>query len=462
MLLDELQRYAAADMLPMHMPGHKRNGAAFPWLERLGCGLDLTELPGFDNLNDPQGLFRALETRAASLWGAKDCLCLVGGSTAGLLAAVRTALNAGGSLLLFRGSHRSVYHAAELVGAPLYYLTPSTDPRLGVWRSVAPASVEQALCTHPDVHLVCLTSPTYEGVCSDLPAIAKICHAHGALLLVDAAHGAHFGFGAFPQSAVQSGADLVVQSLHKTLPALTQTALLYRCSDRVDGALLRHNVTIFQSSSPSYLLAASIDGCVDYLAREGDAAADRWLAALSDFRAKLTDLQHLALDFDTDGVFARDPSKIVLRTDRTTCSGAHLADLLRERFRVELEASAGNYALAMTGMGDTAASLDRFARALREADRLCAPGCAPPPVDFGQLPVSRALPGEALRAPGRFRAPSDAIGRVSGEYVWLYPPGAPLFLPGEVLDERLLSLLQTGADLRSTRGGLPDRIFCAE
>ncbi len=453
---EKLQSYAASDALPMHMPGHKRNAAAFPWLADLGCRLDITEIDGFDDLNAPQGLFRDMEARAARLWGAEQSVCLVNGSTAGVLAAVRAALEAGGALLMARGCHRSVYHAAELAGAAVYYLVPPTDPLLGTWGPVSARAVAAALDAHPDIRLVAVTSPTYEGVMSDIAAIAAACHERGALLFVDEAHGAHLGFGGFPAGAVCQGADLVVQSLHKTLPSLTQTAVLHIQGGRIDPADVRRNAAMVQSSSPSYLLSASIDGCLRYLEAEGNAAADRWLAALERFYAAADRLR--ALRLWRGGGAKHDPSKLVISAAGAGIDGAALMARLRQRYRIELEMAAGPYALAMTGMGDTDASLTRLAEALADIDAGLIPA-EPAPARPFVLPERRMDARAALTAPGESVPAADALGRISGEYVWAYPPGAPLIVPGEVLDRAVLDSVAGGVNIRSTRGGAPERFF---
>lgn len=458
MLLDKLKDYTASDVLPMHMPGHKRMVERFPWLAELGCGLDITEIDGFDNLNDPQGLFRDLELRAARLWGARESVCLVNGSTAGVLAAVRTALERGGELLLSRGCHKSVYHGAELTGAVTRYLTPEIDQDIGIWGPVTAKEVARKLEAYPNVRLVTVTSPTYEGVISDVAAIAQVCHSAGVPLLVDEAHGAHLGFGGFPDSAVRCGADLVVHSLHKTLPSLTQTAILHIGGDLIDPADVRRNTAIVQSSSPSYLLTASIDGCVSYLEREGEAAAGQWFAALRDFYGSLCDLKNLSLLH----MRHRDPSKLVISTAGTDMTGRNLMALFRDRFRIELEMAAGQYVVAMTGMGDTAKTLTRFAEAIRAADAMCRKTGAEPVKKTFSLPEQKMIISKALTAKGGFRELKAAIGKISGEYVWAYPPGAPLLVPGERIDAAAIEALAAEENLRSTRRGLPKMIFCVD
>lgn len=460
MLLKKLKDYSASGALPMHMPGHKRNVEAFPWLLGIGGGLDITEINGFDNLNDPQGLFRELEDRVARLWGARESICLVNGSTSGVLSAVRAVMERGGELLMVRGSHKSVYHAAEICAAEVHYIVPRVDRELGIWCSVTAEDVAKALDEHPNIRLVAITSPTYEGVISDIRSIAEVCHKRGVPLFVDEAHGAHLGFGSFPESAVKCGADIVVQSLHKTLPCLTQTAVLHVCGELVDPSDVRRNAAMFQSSSPSYLLSASIDACVGYLEHEGNDAAERWLAALRGFGEKVRGLENLRIWSGGDGVFARDPSKIVISTVGTDMDGAALMRLLRERFSIELEMAYGSYALAMTGMGDTEASLSRLADAVISADKMCRKACKQTTVRGFRLPEKRMPAHEAVSARGEFVDIKRAMGRISGEYVWAYPPGVPIIVSGEVIGENVIKTVLTDKSLHSTRGQLPDRIFC--
>lgn len=457
-LLEKLKLYAASGMLPMHMPGHKRS-AAFPWLAELGCAMDITEIDGFDNLNDPRGLFRDMERRAARLWGADESVLLVNGSTGGVLAAIYAALRPGGELLMARGCHKSVYHAAELLDATVHYLAPRPVPELGFWGSVTAEEVAAALDAHPAVGLVAVTSPTFEGVISDIAAVADVCHARGVPLFVDEAHGAHLGLGRFPAGAVSQGADLVVQSLHKTLPSLTQTAVLHVKSRLVEPLEVCRSAAIFQSSSPSYLLCASMDGCLAYLEQDGVRAAEGWLRALERFTRDVQDLHHLRVWVGDEGVFARDPSKLVLSAREAGLSGAQLMCTLRREHRIELEMATGLYALAMTGMGDTDDTLDRLARALRAVDGVCPGGSACAPLPFS-LPRRALSIRQALSAPGGSLPLADAEGAVCGEYVWAYPPGAPLLVPGETVDEAAIAAIMTGVNVRSSRGGAPERIFC--
>lgn len=455
-LFSRLAAYGGT-MLPLHMPGHKRR-AMNPCLQALGAQYDITEVEGMDNLHDASGILQAGMDKAAALWGSRRAFFLVNGSTCGILAAIHSCTRPGEEILVARNCHKSVYNAIALRGLrPVYLLPPQTD--CGICGGIAPEAVAAALEAHPALRAVILTSPNYEGVVSDIAAISQLCHAHGAVLLVDEAHGAHFGFGhGFPESAVRQGADVVVQSLHKTLPSLTQTALLHLCSERVSAEKLAQALAIYESSSPSYLLMASIDACVRQLEQEGEGLFARWEEALAAFYAGAARLEKLRL-FSCPG---RDKSKLVVCTDAAGISGSQLADRLREK-GIEVEMASLLYLVAMTGLGDSRETLARFLAALLEIDRSLRP-CpqrATPPVFCP--PEVLLPPGECAELPGEFVPLCAGGGRVSLEYVWAYPPGVPLLAPGERIAadfSRQIARYQAGGVLlQSSRGQLPEKIF---
>ena len=269
-LKQKLLQYGSEDIYPMHMPGHKRN------LNMVSMGepyaIDITEIHGFDDLHDAKGALAHGMERAAKLFGSEETYYLVNGSSCGILAAITASVEKGDAVLVARNCHKSVYHALELYHLKPRYILPSMDDAFGICGSIMPEDIASALQRHPEVKAVILTSPTYEGIVSDVEAIASIVHGYGIPLIVDEAHGAHFSFSdMFPKSALRLGADLVVQSLHKTLPSLTQTAVLHCNGNLVDRTKLHHRLEIFQSSSPSYIFMTSIDQCVSLLETQGPA-----------------------------------------------------------------------------------------------------------------------------------------------------------------------------------------------
>ncbi len=446
-LLPLLERLAGT-ALPMHMPGGKRR---FP--SALPYRLDATELPALDDLHAPTGVLRTLERRASALWGCEQTFVMVNGGTGALLSAVRAA--GGGTLLIARNCHRSVYNAAELCRLPLAFLVPESDG------TILPETVEKAFQNGQNIELMVITSPTYEGTVSDVSAIAAICRRHGSRLLVDEAHGSHLAFlpGWEDRTAVRRGADFVVHSLHKTLPALTQTALLHAPADWTDR--LRFACSVFETSSPSYILLASVDECLAFLERDDAAAVWRDYAdALGEVRERLfACLRHFRL-YDAENA---EPGKLLLLTGGT--SGVETAQALRERFAIDVEYAYPDRLLAMTSVCDDRETLGRFADAVLTLDGEAVGEGAPehPPLfrQSGENPLPQAVfqPFELRDAPSRTVPLAASAGEISLEYVWAYPPGIPALLPGERvpegLPERLHALAASGVSVRSSSGRFP-------
>ena len=442
-LLELLQTYSRSDAVPMHMPGHKRNTDLAPYLHTLSASLDITEIDGFGNLHDPEGLLSEHMQAAANLWGSKQAWWLVGGSTAGLLAAVDAATQTGDKVLIARNCHKSVYNACMLCHLKTAYIQPHLFPEHSFADCITPEQVTAALTQHPDTRLVVITSPTYEGPCSDIYKISKDVHEHGALLLVDEAHGAHLGLHPeFPASAVTQGADIVVQSLHKTLPCLTQTAILHLCSDRVSAHELAFRLSVYQTSSPSYLLMASIDSCVQLLTERKAELFSGWRDTITLF------YQTISLRFLQTPLFGNpyaDPSKLLISTAGTSISGPALAEILRTRYQIETEMCTADTVLCMTGMGDSPRSILRLAAALNEIDAdlqsIHTPTVLPLPVPQQVLPAYAAAKAETTVLPI-----TQAAGCVAGDYLWAYPPGIPLVVPGEFVTTELIAYIDYAAD----------------
>lgn len=431
-IAEKLTEYSRSGVLPMHMPGHKRR-SGFLWLDSLSVSMDITELDGFDNLNDPHGMFLDLSQRLSKLYGAKKSVPLVNGSTAGILAAVRSCAGENSTALISRNCHKSVYHGCELAGCDVSYIVPVRDSN-GIWLSVTPESVENALRNNDNIHLVVVTSPTYEGIISDIASISEICHRYNAVLLVDEAHGAHLGFDGFPETSVRLGADIVVQSLHKTLPSLTQTAVLHICPslpEELSREVIR-NAAIFQTSSPSYLLSSSIDGCVRFMETDGNRECRLWRENLR----VIDSLTGYGVLFrsSTDRVFAYDPSKVVV-------SGVE-ADFFRHESGIEPEMESDSFVLFMTGLADTQESIERLANAIKSS-RYSA-HTTPTSSRERREPEAPPLPRQVMKpsAAVKMRAvtaePEKALGKVSGEYITMYPPCSPILVPGELVDERVI------------------------
>ena len=372
MLIDKLRQYVSGNVYPMHMPGHKRK------VDRLQDGLphdiDITEIHGFDDLHNPSGILLETAELAAELYGSKKAFSLVNGSTVGILSAIGAHAKKGDKILIARNCHWSVENAAELFDLTPIYITPEVDEMSGVPKSVSPEEIEQILIENPDIKLVVITSPSYEGVVSDISTISAIVHSRDMLLIIDSAHGAHLGFSSmFPKNPVKLGADIVVMSMHKTLPALTQCSLLHLCGDRASPEKTQRMLSILQTSSPSYVLMASIDSCLHMLKNSHVSLFSEYTENLERFGAGIRKLEKLTVLCHLVNIrnhfFDFDPGKIVIITKNTAISGYKLADLIRHEHNIELEKACENYAIAMTSICDDEQGFERLASALVQIDQ---------------------------------------------------------------------------------------------
>lgn len=474
-ILESLEDYAEKGICPFHMPGHKRNGALAPYLNRLGAELDVTELPGLDDLHDPHGMLLDAMARTARLYGSKRSFFLVNGSTGGLLAGIRAATKPGDTVLVARNCHKAVYHALELCGLAPVFMQPPIIGDFACAASLPPSMVEEVLQRHPEASLLVFTSPSYEGIISDVETICHIAHQKGIPVLVDEAHGAHLGLDpSFPQGAVSQGADLVVQSFHKTLPSLTQTGVLHANGERVDAGEIARQLGIFQTSSPSYLFLASIDSCTRLLEERGEELFKAWKKRLCNFEAKLSRLQSFAClgygeKMAVPSVYALDPSKLVIRRKDLALSGVDLMKQLEEEYHIQLEMALESYAVAMTGMGDSNEMLSALADALYDLEQKHPmSGIREDRTVHTALPPTVCSLGKAALMPWKLVSKEQARGAVSGEYIWAYPPGIPLIVPGERMNTEFFIELEqmerAGVRLIGTRGKAPAKVavLCGE
>ena len=440
-LLEKLTEYSQSDFYPYHMPGHKRNPAgALPadWTNR-----DITEIEGFDNLHDAEGILKELQKKAAVAYGAEESFYLVNGSTSGILSAISAAVPFGGELLIARNCHKSVYHAAYLRQLKLHYIYPDVLDGYDICEAVSAEQVAEALAIHPQVAAVLIVSPTYEGRIADVQAIAEVVHGKGLPLIVDEAHGAHLGFS--PEFAVNSarlGADIVINSVHKTLPAMTQTALLHVNGKLVDRQALRRFLRIYQTSSPSYVLMSSIEEAVE-MAAEGSAFAEfavHWQKLLTEMSG-LQKLKILPESFEECRKRQQDIGKLIISTKETELSGQQLYDMLLTEYHLQPEMVSESYVLCMFTIGDTEEGYDRLAKALSAIDHKI---LGAQKQSFCEMPRPEvAVPFyEAWEQEQEEVLLKAAEGCMAGEFLNLYPPGTPIFVPGERFSKEGIAFLE--------------------
>lgn len=436
-LLEKIEKYHKT-ALPMHMPGHKRNTDLAPFLSTLSANLDLTEINGFDNLNKANGILKKEMQRTARLFKSEQTFYLVNGSTAGILASVYACVRENDEVICALNSHKSVFNALRLTKAKVHYISPKLNETLGFCENVTLKQVKEATQLCKNAKLLILTSPTYEGVNSSLKEIVEFAHLNKIIVLVDSAHGAHLGFHpAFFESAVSSGADLVIQSVHKTLPSLTQTALLHFNSKLVALNEIKESLSIFQTSSPSYLLMSSISSCTTLLEERAYELFEELNLNLNNFYKKVKELKHLKVLPKTS---SRDFTKIIVSTQNTKINAAQLAKTLRTEFNIEIEMASLEYLICITTIADKKENFELLLNALFKIDSVLTKR----EKNYSFIPSDRIFTtniANAKASTSEIINLCDSVGKISHNFIWAYPPGIPILIPGEEITSSTIDLI---------------------
>ena len=457
-IYDKLQKLNTEKVYPFHMPGHKRNAN----IDSMSAyyDIDITEIDEYDNLHDSEGIIKEAEEIEVGLPYRLGHIEL-----ALLLSAVPAAVSFGGKILAARNSHKSLYNAAYLRHLEVEYLLPED---LGICPGqIDPGAVEAAFRKQErdsengnaegerKIEAVFITSPTYDGVVSPIKEIAEIAHENGAILIVDEAHGAHFGMDdRLPESAVSEGADIVIHSVHKTLASMTQTGLIHVQGNRVDREKLRFFLRIYQSSSPSYVLMSSIDSCISDLEKRRKEIFDKLLHYRELIQQETKDCRYIHVE--NRKVF-EDPCKVLICANSDAINGKDIYDILRLEYQLQLEMAAEQYALAIITGYDSEEGIQRLIKAILEIDKRIAEKSVQTEKQRNSQCVDRksnskqynlVVPKKVTEIWQAMDGVSELVditqvsGRISVDYINLYPPGIPLVAPGEVIDTDMVKQLE--------------------
>ncbi|NLJ88438.1 MAG: aminotransferase class I/II-fold pyridoxal phosphate-dependent enzyme [Epulopiscium sp.] len=434
-LYDRLMDYANSGVYPFHMPGHKlgRGLDSFPLLK-----LDLTEIREMDNLYEPNDVIAKAQELMAKTFGADESLFLVNGSTTGVISAILGVCNPKDELIIARNSHYSTYHGMILGDIIPRYINPQVIDEYGLLGGISPKNVQKAIEDYPKAKAVFITSPTYEGFTSNISEIARITHNSNKLLIVDEAHGAHFNFhSAFPKTALSCGADIVIQSLHKTLPALTQSALIHFKGNRFDKNRVKQIVKMIQTSSPSYILMGMMDLLRNYLDERKNNGFDTYIENLINLREKLNELTRIKLlgeelnnNYSIEEI---DISRLVFYTGRSNKTGIDIDKILRDSYKIQMEMSSEVHFVGISTIVDSIEAFNSLYNALISIDKELMINEEKTDTYNIIYPIStiKSSPREAFYSIKKSLPLEDARGRISGESVVLYPPGIPILSPGE-------------------------------
>ncbi len=460
-IVNFLTEHAGRKTVSFHMPGHK--GSAL--YRRYGYGdfldsiidCDITEIPGADNLFQTEGILKAAQDEYSSLYGSKKSYLLINGTSGGVIAAIMAAVPKGKKLIMARNCHKSIYNSLVLGGIEPVYAYPEMIEEYGIAGEITPYEIDRLLTENPDAEAVILPSPNYYGICSDVSNIAETVHRHNKVLIVDQAHGAHLkffsdcGYADMPKSAEEQGADIVVNSIHKTLASFTQSAVLNLMSDRVDNYTLEDRLQMIQSTSPSYLLMASLDINAALLAEHKDELMKEWHDSLMYFYREALNIQGLTVignPFDSSVKVNLDITKINLDMSRLGLSAAELEEKLMAR-GIFAELTTGSILMCMTGIGNTAVHLKRLAYALKEISKECLSGNLESDKISSASGLNRVFETKLKLCPipvERERVLlTESAGRVCASSIIPYPPGIPFVCPGEVITPEVIEYIK---DLR--------------
>ena len=448
---------------PFYTPGHKRGVGISPHLaDLLGKTVftaDLTELAELDHLFSPEGAIKTAQELAAQAFGAKQTWFLVNGSTCGIVAAILATCGVGDKIILPRNVHSSVISGLILSGADPIFLFPEYDQTLDIAHSVTPQGVETALQQHPDAKAVMVVYPTYYGVCGDLAAIAQITHQYNIPLLVDEAHGAHFAFHPkLPIPALVLGADLTVQSIHKTLGALTQASMLHIQGNRIDIDRLNKALQLVQSTSPSYLLLASLDAARHQMAIHGEALMRETLELAQIAKTQIAQITGLSTPLDqqdkSPGFMALDPTRLTVMVSELGLTGFAAEEIISETFGVIPEFSSIQHLTFIISLGNVQSDIEKLVYALKQLVEMC-----PEKKQVRVFPDQSNIfwshemcvsPRTAFFAKSEVIPLEQAYGRISAETICPYPPGIPVIMAGVAIAK------QAGEYLRQIQalGGL--------
>jgi arginine decarboxylase len=510
-LLDTLKVCAERLHAPFYTPGHKRGVGISPKIaDVFGKTVfrnDLPELTELDNLFAPAGVIQQAQQLAAEAFGAAQTWFLVNGSTCGIEAAILATCGTGDKIILPRNVHSSAIAGLILSGAIPIFVHPEYDPVLDIAHSITPSAVAAALAQHPDAKAVIMIYPTYYGVCGDVRAIAQITHQYNIPLLVDEAHGAHFAFHPqLPTPALKAGADLSVQSIHKTLGAMTQASMLHVQGERIDRDRLNKALQLVQSTSPSYLLLASLDAARQQMALHGKELMSRTLQLAEEARIRIAKIPRLSVlnpslpaaplpasgeGVGSSGFIVLDPTRLTVTVSDLNLTGFTAEEILDQQLGVTAEFATLQHLTFIISLGNTQEDIEQLVQAFTKLAEMTSP---PSPLSFigeeekiwddvlalhncgmilefaskiitasPRLAVSasasfiplfsnadvfsmgnsmRISPREAFFAATETLPIEETTGRICAEIVCPYPPGIPVLMPGEVITKHALEYLQ--------------------
>lgn len=452
-LFDALMEYVNRETIPFHVPGHKKGvGIDEEFKNFIGQNpfkIDVTVFKLVDSLHHPTGPIKKAQKLAADAYGSDAAFFSIHGTSGAIQAMIMSVVSAGDKIIVPRNVHKSITAGIILSGAIPVYMQPALDKKVGIAHGVTPETVEKTLNENPDAKAVLIINPTYYGVATDIKKISDMVHSYDIPLIVDEAHGPHLGFNdKLPVSAMNAGADICAQSTHKIIGALTQCSLLQVRSERVDINRVQQILSLLQTTSPSYILMASLDCARRQIALNGQELLDKTIELSNYARNEINKIPGFYCFgkeiLGNEGVYALDPTKITITCRDLGITGYDLDMILSNKYYIQVELSDLYNILAVGSFGDTKESIDSLINALKEiSEEYYGKGNKKSDfIDVPAIPPQIKIPREAFNSSKTPISLKESIGMISGEFLMAYPPGIPILCPGEQITQEIIDYVQ--------------------
>lgn len=452
-LFDALMEYVNRETIPFHVPGHKKGvGIDKEFKQFIGENpfkIDVTVFKLVDSLHHPTGPIKKAQQLAADAYGSDAAFFSIHGTSGAIQSMIMSVVNSGDKLIIPRNVHKSVTAGIILSGAIPVYMQPALDKRVGIAQGVTPETVEETLKKNTDAKAVLIINPTYYGVATDIKKISDIVHSYNIPLIVDEAHGPHLGFNDnLPMSAIEAGADMCSQSTHKIIGALTQCSLLHVCSERIDINRVHQVLSLLQTTSPSYILMASLDCARRQIALHGEELLNKSIELSNYLRYEINRIKGFYCFGEeilgNEGVTALDPTKITINCRELGITGYDLDMILSNKYHIQMELSDLYNVLAVGSFGDTKEAIDTLLLALREisSEYFVKENKKSDFLDIPDIPKQIRIPRDAFNSPKKSLLLKNSIGMISGEFLMAYPPGIPILCPGEEITKEIVDYVQ--------------------
>jgi len=460
-LFSGLLAHAKKNPIQFHIPGHKKGVGADPeFREFIGenaLSIDLINIAPLDDLHQPKGIIKQAQDLAAEAFGADRTFFSVQGTSGAIMTMVMAVCGPGDKIIVPRNVHKSVMSAIIFSGATPIFIHPEIDTNLGISHGMTTESVAKALKAHPDAKGVLVINPTYFGISADLKAIVEVAHSYNVPVLVDEAHGVHIHFhDELPLSAMQAGADLAATSVHKLGGSMTQSSILNMKGNLVSPKRVQTILSMLTTTSTSYLLLASLDVARRRLATEGKSLVEKSIILAQSIRKRINEIEHLYCVgeeiLESDAAHGYDPTKLIISVKDLGISGSDVEVWLREKYNIEVEMSDLYNILCIITPGDTEYEGDMLVKALTElsAERHEKTEKRKAQVMLPEIPLLALSPRDAFYAETELVPFDESEGRIIAEFIMVYPPGIPIFIPGEIITKENLLYIKTNME-----AGLP-------